>query len=98
MIPPIVLQLRLDWSFPHGNVTLVTSTLPDAPFGASSLEDVSSRGPFSQRSCTYTGTSTRRTRTSTTRCTRTSTSSSSNRRTSSITGSFLVHWHCSSFR
>jgi hypothetical protein len=48
MVPPIVLQLRLDWSFPRGIVVLVTATLPgsflpSAPSGASSLEDVSAR-------------------------------------------------------
>jgi hypothetical protein len=47
-VPPVVLQLRLDWSFPRYTVVLVTATLPggflpDAPSGASSLEDVSSR-------------------------------------------------------
>jgi hypothetical protein len=50
MVPPIVLQLRLDWSFPHGTIILVTTTLPvgflpGAPSGASSLEDVSAGGP-----------------------------------------------------
>jgi hypothetical protein len=100
-VPPVVLQLRLDWSFPRYTVVLVTATLPggflpDAPSGASSLEDVSARRAFSQRSCTYQCTSTRRARTGTTRTrtwTSTSTSSSS---TSNSTGSFLVPWRCSS--
>jgi hypothetical protein len=53
-------------------------------------------GAFSQRSCTYTCTSTRRARTGTTgTCTWTSTSTRSSS-TSSSTGSFLVHWRCSS--
>jgi hypothetical protein len=28
MVPPVILQLRLDWSFPSGTVILVTATLP----------------------------------------------------------------------
>jgi hypothetical protein len=41
-VPPVVLQLRLDWSFPRGNVVLVTATLPGSfvpgvPSGATSL-------------------------------------------------------------
>jgi hypothetical protein len=41
-IPPVVLQLHLNWSFPRGIVVLVTATLPasfvpGAPSGASSL-------------------------------------------------------------
>jgi hypothetical protein len=96
MVPLVVLQLCLDWSFPHDTVILVMATLPGvfllgAPSSASSLEDVSARGAFSQRSCTYTCTSTRRARTGTTR-TRTWTNSSSS------TGSFLVPWRCSSVR
>jgi hypothetical protein len=48
-VPPVVLQLCLDWSFPRGTVVLVTPTLPGSflpvlPSGASSLEDVSARG------------------------------------------------------
>jgi hypothetical protein len=103
-VPPVVLQLCLDWSFPRYTVVLVTATLPrgflpNAPSSASSLsslEDVSARRAFSQRSCTYPCTSTRRARTGTTRTrtwTSTSTSSSS---TSNSTGSFLVPWRCSS--
>jgi hypothetical protein len=49
-VPPVALQLRLDRSFPRDIVVLVTATLPGSflpgtPSGASSLEDVSARGP-----------------------------------------------------
>jgi hypothetical protein len=90
-VPPVVLHLRLDWSFPRGTVVLVTATLPAAfyparppvhpPFRMSPLGGAPLRGPA------YTCTHTRKARTGTTRT-----------RTCTNTGSFLAPRRCFSPR
>jgi hypothetical protein len=97
MVPPVVLQLRLDWLFPHGVIVLVTATLPGSflpgePSVTSFLEDVSAReAPLRGPAPGGSGSAPRGPRT----CTSTSTSSSSMSRS---TGSFLVPWPSSPVR